>query len=573
MSVHPKLTLGQLLLQNKVINSEQLAAALEQQQQTGELLGNILLKLGFVEDESVFLPVLASQLGVEFVNLKELSVSSDIIKRIPARFATYFKVLPIAFKDGTLTIATAHPLNVSILDGIRSIVPTKVRAALAGEKDVLEAIREYYGVGAETIDQMMGTIRIDDNLEKAVDDIEEIDSEASIGKFINQILLTAYRDRATDIHIEPFENDLTVRYRVDGVLYDAQVPANIFHFKDSINSRIKIMSNLNIAEKRLPQDGRFKVKVGDVDLDLRVSFLPTQFGESVVIRILTSNKLYDLPELGLSPQEMALLDDLIKKPHGIIFVTGPTGSGKTTTLYACLSHLNKSDCKIITIEDPIEYQLKGIVQLQVNPVIGFTFAAGLRSMLRHDPDIMMVGEVRDLETAEIAIQSALTGHLVFSTLHTNDAASGITRLVDMGIEPYLICSSVECFIAQRLVRLLCPKCKTPARISSSVAEDFGLTPAEVAGVTVYEAHGCKACNGTGYHGRESIYEFLMIKDEIRELVVARASATQIKKAAVNSGMKTLLMHGWEKVKAGITTPSEIIRVTKEDSSDIQAPSS
>lgn len=557
--------LGQLLVDKKVITPVQLETALNKQKESGELLGTVLIKLGFVDEESVFIPVLAEQLGVDFVNLRTMEFSKEVFNTIPAKFAYYYKILPVEHRDGVLTVATHHPLDIEMIDGVGLVVPSRIKTVLAGEKDLAEMIRHYYGVGAETIDQMMGTVQIEKTSEKTVDDIEELDSEASIAKFINQILLEAYKDRATDIHIEPYEKDLKVRYRVDGVLYDTKVPVNIWHFKDSINSRIKIMSNLNIAEKRLPQDGRFKVKVGEIDLDLRVSFLPTPYGESVVIRILSSTKLYNMQELGLAEYNLKILEELIEKPHGIVFVTGPTGSGKTTTLYSCLAHLNTSDQKIITIEDPIEYQLPGIVQIQVHPGIGLTFAAGLRSILRHDPDVMMVGEVRDLETADIAIQSALTGHLVFSTLHTNDAASGVTRLIDMGVEPYLVASSVECFVAQRLIRFLCPKCKVPTKVTDEILKDFGLNT-QTAGVSVvFEAKGCEACNHTGYRGRQGIYEFLLLNDEIRELILARASAGQIKNKAVALGMKTMLQDGWEKIKQGLTTPSEVIRVTQEES--------
>jgi len=564
MRIETKFPLGQILLEKKIITQEQLDAALKKQQETGDLLGVTLIKMGIVDEDVVLLPILSDQLGVDLVNLKNISIPKDVIEMIPAKFATFYKIIPIEYTEDRLTIATAHPLDIYVMDGIGTICPAKIKTVLAREKDILDAIHNYYGVGADTIAQMMGSVQINLDARQGVENIEEIDSEASIGKFINQILLEAYKQRATDIHIESFDNDLKVRYRVDGVLYDAQVPANIWHFKDSINSRIKIMSNLNIAEKRLPQDGRFKVKVGNVDLDLRVSFLPTQTGENVVIRILSSSKLFDMHELGLSQYNSNLLEELTKKPHGIIFVTGPTGSGKTTTLYSSLARLNRPDTKIITIEDPIEYQLHGITQVQINPAIGLTFAQGLRSMLRHDPDIMMVGEVRDRETAEIAIQIAQTGHLVFSTLHTNDAASSVTRLIDMGVEPYLITSSVECFIAQRLVRLICTKCKQPRELSPGMVKEMGITEKDCNNITVFHGGGCEFCNHSGYHGREGIYEFLILNDALREMILTRASAPQIKSKARSMGMKTLLEDGWEKVKAGLTAPEEVIRVTKDE---------
>lgn len=557
---------GQLLVEKGVISQAQLQEALDKQIPREELFLGTLLRLGFISDERRVYPLLADHLKVEYLDLKSSPIDRDVLPRVPVMMATHYKVFPVRYDAGAgvLTVATAYPQNIFILDGLQMAHPGRIKAVLSRESDILEAIREYYGVGAETIAQMKGALPGEGTPEGNVEDIEQIDSDASIGKFINQILLEAYRTRATDIHIEPYERDLKIRCRIDGVLYDTKVPMNIWNFKEAINSRIKIMSNLNIAEKRLPQDGRFKVKVGGLSLDLRVSFLPTQYGESVVIRILSSNRLYNMDELGLNAREQELLERLIRKPHGIVFVTGPTGSGKTTTLYSCLAHVNTADKKIITIEDPVEYQLNGVTQIQINPAIHLTFSQGLRSMLRHDPDIMMVGEVRDRETAEIAIQIALTGHLVFSTLHTNDAASGITRLVDMGVEPYLICSSVECFIAQRLVRLLCPLCKKAIPVTEDILRVLREDVPEAQPQTLFEAQGCEACHGTGYHGREGIYEFLSLNDAIREMVLARATSAQITRKAVEQGMKTLLKHGWEKVLAGKTTPSEIMRVTKDD---------
>ena len=562
--LEPKIPLGQLLIEKRMVTPEQLEIALKKQKETGKLLGITLLELGFISEETIFLPILAGQLGVEYINLKEKEIPSEAIAKIPAKFASHYKIMPLEFKNDTLTIATTKPLDIQTQDELGLVIHAHLKTILASEKDILETIRKYYGVGAETIEQMMGSVEPIQRFEEEVAHIDEIDSEASIGKFLNQILLEAYRDRATDIHIEPFEDELKIRYRVDGILYDAKVPKNIVHFKDSINSRIKILSNLNIAEKRLPQDGRFKVRVKDVDLDLRVSFIPTPFGEGVVLRLLKTSSLYSLERLGLSLEERKLLERLIERPHGIIFVTGPTGSGKTTTLYACLSQINTEDQKIITIEDPIEYQLKGITQIQVNPKIGLNFSAGLRSILRHDPDIIMVGEVRDIETAEIAIQCALTGHLMFSTLHTNDASSGITRLLDMGVQPFLISSTVECFAAQRLVRTICQKCKQPLRVSSETLKDFaGMTEKDL-DIVIYEGKGCEACNFTGYTGRQAIYEFLVMNEKIRDLIMERASAAKIKQKAVECGMKTLYQAGWEKVKSGVTTPQEVIRVTQEE---------
>ena len=559
-----KSPLGQLLVDEKIITPQQLHAALEEQKKTKDLLGVTLVRLGFVDEESIYLPVLATQLGVTFVNLKTAVISPEALARIPAKVAEHYQVMPVNWQENVLTVAVNHPLDVRLLDDLSVVCRTKVKSALASTKDILDAIRKYYGVGADTIDQMMQTASFKEKTQEPIDVVETLDSEASIAKFINQILAEAQQKQATDIHIEPFEDELKIRYRIDGVLYDAKAPSNIKHFKDAISSRIKVLSNLNIAEKRLPQDGRFRFQTPKTDLDLRVSFLPTPFGESIVIRLLNSSKLYRLSDLGLPSAEEKILDELIQKPHGIIFLTGPTGSGKTTTLYSCLSLVNTIDKKIITIEDPVEYQLKGVTQIQVNPRIGLTFAAGLRSMLRHDPDVMMVGEVRDTETAEITIQVALTGHLVFSTLHTNDAASAVARLVDMGVEPYLVSSSVLCFIAQRLVRLLCPHCKTPTAITQDMLTEFGLKAADVANLTVYEAKGCEACGLTGYQGRQAIFEFLVMNEEMRALILQKISSTQIKNKAAQLGMRTLRQSGWDKIQQGLTSPSEVIRVTQEE---------
>ncbi|HRZ39690.1 MAG TPA: ATPase, T2SS/T4P/T4SS family [Candidatus Omnitrophota bacterium] len=565
MTVERNIPLGQLLIEKGLITPQQLQAALEEQQVTRERLGCVLLRFGFISEEKVFLPLLAGQIGCEYVDVKTLDIPEEIIKLLPPKFASHYNAIPIQQDGDVLTIATPFPFDLSMTDAVETLWAGRIRTVLSSASDVAEVIRQHYGIGAETIDAMMGTKEKKGSpQESAVTDILEIDSEASIGKFINQVLLEAYNRRATDIHIEPFEDALRVRYRVDGILSDAQAPSNIWVFRDAINSRIKIMSRLNIAEKRLPQDGRFKVRVGGAQLDLRVSFLPTPYGESVVIRLLNSNRLFDLTELGLSDENLRILDGLIRKPHGIIFVTGPTGSGKTTTLYSCLSRINHDEHKIITIEDPIEYQLKGVVQLQINPAIHFTFASGLRSMLRHDPDVMMVGEVRDLETAEIAIQIALTGHLVFSTLHTNDAASGVTRLLDMGIEPYLISSAVECFIAQRLVRRICPKCKVRVQLDRQLARDLGAVTGGLSPIEAYAGRGCEFCNGSGFYGRQGIYEFLVLRDEIKEMIAQKMPCSKIKEKAVTLGMKTLLDDGWDKVLKGVTTAEEVLRVTQED---------
>ena len=439
----------------------------------------------------------------------------------------------------------------------------EIKIVLAPPEDISSAIKKHYGIGAETIEKMAPSAQEEPAFEQGQDLVKSAE-DASIIKFVNQILLEAYQRRATDIHIEPYADELCVRYRIDGILYDTKIPKNIKNFQAAIISRVKIMSSLNIAERRLPQDGRIKVKISGAEIDLRVSILPTPFGESVVIRLLSTNVLYGLKNLGFLKKDQVLFESLIRKPHGIIFVTGPTGSGKTTTLYASLSTINDKEKKILTIEDPIEYQLKGITQMQVHPKIGLNFSHGLRTMLRHDPDVMMVGEVRDYETAEITIRVALTGHLVFSTLHTNDAAGGMTRLVDMGIEPFLVASSVLAFIAQRLIRVICPECKVRITPDKEILKELAGGSENSSDLKIFQGKGCQACNNTGYKGRTAIYEILTVSESIRELVLKRVSSEEIKKRAVSLGMRTLRQDGWAKVIAGITTPQEVLRVTHKE---------
>ncbi len=564
MILRKTVLLGQFLLDRGIITADKLDKALKEHKKTNEFLGTTLVKLGFISEEEL-VPLLAEHLNIRYVKLKNTSIDPKVIEKVPAKFACHYKLMPISFKDNNLNLGVTDPLDIQTLDDIKLLLGYEITPVLCGEKDILEAIKKYYGVGAETIESMM-----EDTVGEALpaefkktEDIEEMAEDASIIKFVNQILLQAYRDRSTDIHIEPYEDELKIRYRIDGILHDVPIPPTIKHFKSAIVSRIKIMSSLNIAERRLPQDGRISVKVGDVDLDLRVSILPSAHGESVVIRLLSGNVLFGLENLGLFKKDLEILEDMIKKPHGIIFVTGPTGSGKTTTLYASLSKINSPDKKIITIEDPIEYQIKGITQIQVNPKIGFTFAAGLRSMLRHDPDVMMVGEVRDYETAEITIRVALTGHLVFSTLHTNNAPGAVTRLLDMGVEPFLVSSSVECIIAQRLVRVICSECKREVQPKAEMVKELGVKPSHIEKIRIFEGKGCDACKFTGYRGRTAIYEILVIDEAIKELILKRASSDQIKKVAMEKGMRTLRQDGWEKIVMGITTPEEVVRVAEE----------
>ncbi len=555
-----------MLIQKGLITVEALERALSEQEHSQERIGDILIKLGLINDDD-FYKILSQQSGVDYIRLRDIKIDPVVIEKIPAKFACHYELIPIEITDSTITVAMTNPLDIHTIDDIRLLLKRDIKAVLASRKEILEAIKKYYGVGAETIEKMTpeaGAERITSVQSQETQDVGESAEDPSIIKFVNQILLEAYRDRATDVHIEPYENELSVRYRIDGVLHETKVPASIKNFQSAIISRIKIMANLDIAERRLPQDGRIKIRIGQEEVDLRVSILPTPFGESVVIRVLATNIRFGLENLGLLKKDLEILERMIKIPHGIIFVTGPTGSGKTTTLYAALSKINTKDKKIITIEDPIEYQLKGITQIQVQPKINLTFANALRSMLRHDPDVMMVGEVRDYETAEITIRVALTGHLVFSTIHTNDAAGGVTRLIDMGVEPFLVASAVECFIAQRLVRVICEKCKYQIRPEKELLKELGVSGLNLSKVKIYEGKGCEACRFTGYKGRTAIYEILEMSEPIRELVLKRSSSDQIKKKALELGMRTLRQDGWEKIRMGITTPSEVVRVTQQE---------
>jgi len=557
-----RILLGEMLIEAGIISPEQLDHALREQKKTGDLIGRTITKLGFATEEQV-LSALSQQMGVTYVKIKELDIPKNIIEKVSAKFACYYNLIPIKFENNILTVAFINPLDIALLDDVKLVLGYDLDPVLAGEKDILEGIKKYYGVGAETVERLIDQTEIKEEtptqLEEATD-IEAMADDASIIKFVNQVLQQAVSERATDIHIEPFEDELRVRYRVDGVLFNASIPPTIKYLHSAIVSRVKIMAALNIAERRLPQDGRIKLKVRDQDLDLRVSTVPSSYGESVHIRLLSANVLMGLESLGLLGQDLEVIEDLITRPHGIIFVTGPTGSGKTTTLYACLSKINDSHKNIITIEDPIEYQLRGITQIQVNPKIGLSFSNGLRAMLRHDPDIMMVGEVRDMETAEIAIRVALTGHLVFSTLHTNNAPGAVTRLLDMGIEPYLVSSSIEAVLAQRLVRVICSQCKKEVRPDQETIDDLKLElgPKEM----FFEGQGCAACKFTGYKGRTALYEILVMNDAIREMTLKRLSAEEIKQQASKDGMRVLFHDGIEKVKRGITTIGEVVRVTE-----------
>lgn len=568
MASEQPIRLGELLIQKELITLDQLDTALKEQKRTGSFLGSTLMRLGLIRPDKL-LPVLSDQLNIEYVSLKGLNISPEAIKNVPAKFAYHYKLIPLSWDGEELKIAVTDPYDVHTLDDVGLLLNCRVLPVLGEESDIMDALKKYYGVGAETVEAMMSDApekehALDESVIAKTENIDDLAADASVIKFVNQILLQAYQERATDVHIEPFGEQLRVRYRIDGVMYETSVPQSIKHFQSAIISRIKIMSNLNISEKRLAQDGRTKIKMGNKELDLRISIIPTAFGESVNIRLLSSqDMLISLTSLGLSDRHLKSLNENIEKPHGIILVTGPTGSGKSTTLYACLKQLNQTTRKIITIEDPIEYLMSGISQIQVLPKIDLTFAQGLRSILRHDPDIIMVGEIRDYETAEISIRAALTGHLVFSTLHTNDAPGAVARLVDMGVEPYLVASSVECIIAQRLVRVICKECKQEVKIGRELLSRLSSEHSDEE-ITIFEGRGCDECKNTGYSGRIAIHEFLDVGEDIRDLIVKRKPSHMIRKVAIDRGMMPMRTDGWQKIKNGITSVEEVLRVTQEE---------
>jgi len=535
------------LREKSLLSEAEVARALDISRQTYKPLPTVLVDQGFLP-EAALLEVLAELHGLELVKLAEAAVDPAAVKGVSAKLASHYGIMPLKLSSGVLTMAVSNPLDMSASEDIETNLGYRVERVLACRSDILAALRKYYGVGAETVERILAESpgqEAGQALEES-HDLEKAAEDASVRKLVNQLLQEAIKDRATDIHFEVYRDGVVARRRIDGVLYDTRVPRNIRLLYPAIVSRIKLMSGLNIVERRLPQDGRARVTIGNAQYDLRISIVPAVHGEDVVIRILPATMLFGLAQLGFSEAHLKALEDLIGRPHGIIFVTGPTGSGKSTTLYACLSRLNTRDRKIITIEDPVEYELKGITQTQINPKIGLDFPRALRSMLRHDPDVMMVGEVRDRDTAQIAIQTAMTGHLVLSTLHTNDAAGGAVRLIDMGIDPYLITSTVLAFMAQRLVRVICRGCRESV---------------EAEGKVLYKGAGCRRCNHSGYRGREAIAEFLPLVPEIQQMILDKSSAKEVRSQADALGMATLARSGEEKVAQGITTVEELLRVT------------
>jgi type II secretion system protein E len=514
--------------------------------------------------EEVFLQRLSQALGWPYLDLPHLTVSSEVQKKISTKVAFQYTVLPTRYGDGRLQVAVSNPFDPAMLGAVQFDARGPVELALAPKAEIEKALKKYYGVGAETLDE----IAEDEPLELLVGEDKEItegDQEASVIKFVNQIIWEAFKDRATDIHFEPAEDELRIRYRIDGILHQTPMPPQLKRYQAALISRVKVMSGMNIAEKRLPQDGRINVRIKGEEIDIRVSTVPTVYGESVSLRLLTRGKIFlSLEKLGFSAVEEAAIRDIIVKPHGIFLVTGPTGSGKSTSLYAFLSTINSVHKRIITIEEPVEYELKGINQIAVRPEIGLTFAMGLRHILRQDPNVIMVGEIRDLETAEIAIRAALTGHLVFSTLHTNDAPSAFTRLIDMGIEPFLVASSVEAVMAQRLVRTICPVCKTEQKVEKDYLRRIGFPEQEIDTAHFWKGAGCEDCRQLGYQGRTGIYELLLLNEAVRPLILSRAAASTIAQTAIDQGMRTLRVDGWRKVRASVTTIEEVLRVTQTE---------
>ncbi len=561
-------SLEAFLIDQGAVSAETVEKARERQRD-GKGLGDVLQEMGAI-DPRTWAHALADHFGLPFSErLPEDSEIVALIAPLPINFAKRCLLLPVAKDGDTVIVATADPANIGALDDLRLLLRKPIRVFVAPGPVVIDAINRVYDMASGSASELMDDLdqeRLDlvgTDLEEPRDLLES-DDEAPIIRLVNSLLFQAAKDRASDIHIEPFERSLAVRFRIDGILYDIISPPK--RFQPIVISRVKIMAGLNIAEKRLPQDGRIRIRLAGKDIDIRVSIVPTAFGERVVMRLLDkSTTVLHLEELGLVGQKHESVSRLIKQSHGILLVTGPTGSGKTTTLYAALSKINTTDKNIITIEDPIEYQLHGVGQIQVNPKIELTFASGLRSILRQDPDVIMVGEIRDLETAEIAIQAALTGHLVFSTLHTNDSFGAMTRLLDMGIEPFLVSSSVLGVMAQRLVRRVCSNCREAYQPSREELEEIGIGPQRVAGNTVYKpGAGCPQCKRTGYRGRTGIHELLVVDDEIRGLVMKSADAATIRRAATAKGMTTLREDGADKVLQGITTVEEVLRVTQED---------
>ena len=561
--------IGELLVRQNLLTAEQLQRARESARTKGERLGHQITKLGFLQ-ESELTDFVAKQYGLPSIELAEFEIDPEVIKLIPEEVAVKHTVIPVNRAGSTLILATADPSNIFAIDDIKFLTGYNVEVVVASEEGIKGAIDRYYDKSASFADALGGLDVEDLELIQDEDDVDVSElaresEDAPVVKLVNLILTDAVKRGASDIHVEPYEKEFRVRYRIDGVLYEVMKPP--LKLRNAITSRIKIMSELDIAERRLPQDGRIKLKMGrGREMDFRVSTLPTLFGEKVVLRLLDKGNLQlDMTKLGFEPQQLAVFQNCIHRPYGMVLSTGPTGSGKTTTLYSALSELNKISENISTAEDPVEYNLAGINQVQMHEDIGLNFAASLRSFLRQDPDIIMVGEIRDFETAEIAIKAALTGHLVLSTLHTNDAPSTVNRLLNMGIEPFLVASSVNCIVAQRLARCICPECKE--RDTETVKQallDAGCSQDEAAKATVYKGRGCRNCSDTGYKGRVALYEVMELTEGLKEFVLNGASAMELKREAIRGGMSTLRRSALNKLVEGMTTLSEVLRVSAAD---------
>ena len=541
----------QVLVEKGLVTVEDIDTAERLREDQGLRLDQALIQNGALSEQD-FLKVMGERLDFEIVDLPNATIEDEAIRSLPSRFVYRNHLAPIARENGMLKVATSDPFDLYVFDEIKLLTGLQVSPVLAPRDEIDKVIKDHYGVGGDTVEEMTG----DDDLaltgsEDDSQDLLQMAQEASVIKLVNEIILEAINERASDIHIEPFERTLSIRYRIDGVLQEAAVPPQINRFKSAIISRVKILSNMNIAERRLPQDGRIKFSVGSRQVDVRVSVIPMIFGEGVVMRILDkTNVLYSLTELGLDEETFEQFETLIEKPHGIFLVTGPTGSGKTTTLYAALNAIVGPEKKVITTEDPVEYNLEGVNQIPVDHKVGMSFAMGLRAILRHDPDVVMIGEIRDLETAQAATQASLTGHLVLSTLHTNDAASAATRLIDMGVEPFLVSSTLSGVMAQRLVRVICPTCKTEIN-----PKDAGL-PKNMKwpkGAKVFTGSGCRACRSSGYRGRTGLYELLTMNEELGERIIERVASSELVRIGRANGMRLLSEDGWLKVRNGVTT--------------------
>ena len=561
-----------ILVQEKLL-SEEAATAAREQAGGGKPLDDVLHTADGVAQEKL-LRFLAAFFDMPYAELETAEPPKQLLGRFPARILLDHGLLPLEESSDGITVATSRVFDTAGLDQLRLATGFELKPSLAPASEIERCIKRVLGVGADTL-QSMGVANDDDDV-KVLDDVQDDDldltsaaQDASIIKFVNQILAEALESRSTDVHIEPFENQLRVRYRVDGVLVEANIPAAVRKYQAAIVSRLKILAHLDIAEKRVPQDGRIRLRVAGREIDLRVSVIPMVHGEAVVLRILDrGDTVVGLEHLGFSGRDKSAWERVLDLPHGIVLVTGPTGSGKTTTLYAALGKINNADLKIVTIEDPVEYQMRGINQIQVNVKSGLTFGAGLRAILRHDPDVILIGEIRDKETADIAVQASLTGHLVFSTLHTNDAPSAATRLIDMGVEPYLVASTVEMVAAQRLVRLICKSCREPAPMP-----EYDVLHREFSGDVpemLYRGRGCRNCKGTGYRGRQGVFELMPVTDEIRHLVTERVASTEIRKVALRQGMATLRGDGLRLVREGRTTLEEVLRMTKDEMNSASA---